>query len=95
LKGQSRAPDVLRRCVARSRCVAGAGRCDMLFLLFHGSFLLSSPGWFGNPKCALHTWSRATGGLPLALRLGLGWSGNFLRGHRIAPRARRASRCAG
>ena len=24
---------------------------------------------FGNPKCAPHTWSRATGGLPRALRL--------------------------
>ena len=42
---------------------------DILWLLFHGSLLLSFPGWFRNPKCALHTWSRATGGLPRALRL--------------------------
>ena len=54
---------------------------DVLLLLFHGSLLLSSPGWFGNPKCALHTWSRATGGLPRALRSGSGRRGDFPRGH--------------
>ena len=67
---------------------------DILLLLFHGSLLLSSPGWFRHPKCAPHTWSRATGGLPRALRLGLGLSGDFPRGHGIAPRARRAGPCA-
>ena len=30
---------------------------DVLLLLFHGSLLPSFPGWFGNPKCASHTWS--------------------------------------
>ena len=54
---------------------------DILLLLFHGSLLLSSPSWFGNPKCALHTWSRATGGLPRALRFGSGRRGDFPRGH--------------
>ena len=67
---------------------------DILLLLFHGSLLLSSPGWFGNPKCALHTWSGATGGLPLALRLGSGRSGDVPRGHPMAPGARRAGPCA-
>jgi hypothetical protein len=67
---------------------------DILCLLFHGSLLLSSPGWFRHPKCALHTWSRATGGLPLALRLRLGRNGNFPCGHGIVPRARRAGPCA-
>jgi hypothetical protein len=61
---------------------------DVLCLLLHGS-LLSSPGWCGNPKCAPHTWSRATGGgLPWVLRLGcLGSIGlrRVLRCHERSP----------
>ncbi len=41
---------------------------DILFLLFHGSLVLSLPGWFRKPKCAPHTCLRATVGLPSDLR---------------------------
>src|ERR1019366_2991984 len=67
---------------------------DILCLLFHGSLLLSFAGRFRNPKCALHTWSRATGGLPRALRLCSVGLRHAPRCHEIAPRAGRSSRCA-
>ena len=58
---------------------------DVLLLLFHGSLLLSLPVWCGNPKCALHAWFRATGGLPLGLWLGSTGRGGALRWHGIIP----------
>jgi hypothetical protein len=67
---------------------------DILCFQFHGSLLLSFAGWFRNPKCALHTWSRATGGLPRALRLCSIDLGHGPRSHEFAPCSRRPSRCA-
>ena len=81
------------RCAARSRCAAGAGRCRRTVFAVPRESPSVVPGWFGNPKCAPHTWSRTTGGLPLGLRLGSVGLGRVPRCHEIAPRARRPSRC--
>ena len=40
----------------------------ILSLLFHRSLLLSFPGWFGHPECALHARFPATGGTPAVRR---------------------------
>src|SRR6202451_4447036 len=58
---------------------------DILLKLLHGS-LLPFPGWFGDPKCASHTWSRSTGGLPRRLRLRATGFGDDASCHRTAPR---------
>ncbi len=67
---------------------------DILCLVFHGSLLPSTTGWFRNPKCAAHTWSRSTGGLSWGHLLAPGRWGDALSGHATVPRFRRPARCA-
>ena len=67
---------------------------DILLFVFHGSLLPSSPGWFRNPKCASHTWSGSTGGLPWELGFRRAGPDDAASCHLTAPRDWRPARCA-
>src|ERR1035437_8065581 len=82
------------RRAARSRCGAGADRCRHIVLFVPRESPSVVSGLFRPPKCALHPWSRATGGPPLDLHFRLVVLAHALGCHETGPRARAPSRCA-